>query len=69
MPTKKITTTQTLVSQELKEEKYSSTSTIIEERVAALEAKINALINILNSNPNITENCPRDSEGKRQISL
>jgi hypothetical protein len=67
MATKKLPDIQTSTFKELKEETPSIYAT--EERVAALEAKINSLIEILNSNPNVTSKCPKDSEGNRQISL
>ena len=39
------------------------------ERVAALEAKVNALIEILNRSSAITQHCPKNAEGIRTISL
>jgi hypothetical protein len=40
-----------------------------EERVAALEAKVDALISILNTSSAVTEYCPKDANGERKISL
>ena len=39
------------------------------ERVAALEAKVDALIAILNRSTAVTENCPKGEDGTRKISL
>lgn len=39
------------------------------ERVAALEAKIDALIEILNRSSEVTQHCPKNAEGIRTISL
>ena len=39
------------------------------ERVAALEAKVEALIAILNRSNAVTENCPKGEDGVRRISL
>ena len=41
----------------------------LNERIASVENKLNLLISILNSNYLITENCPKNSEGKRQLPL
>jgi len=39
------------------------------KRVAALEAKVEALIQILNKASAVTEHCPKNAEGVRQINL
>ena len=39
------------------------------ERVAALEAKVDALIEILNRSTAVTQYCPKNAEGIRNISL
>ena len=39
------------------------------DRLARLEEKFDALIACLNGNSSVTANCPKNSEGKRQIQL
>jgi len=38
-------------------------------KVAELEAKLNTLIQILNDNPLVVQNCKKNEEGKRQLPL
>jgi|TARA_R100000030_G_scaffold2211_1_gene1815 hypothetical protein len=40
-----------------------------DDRIAALEAKVDALVSILNTSPAVTEYCPKDANGERKISL
>ena len=40
-----------------------------DDRIAALEAKVDALVSILNASPAVTEYCPKDANGERKISL
>ena len=70
MATKKSVLPQ-LTSLEKEEVKIESveTSQNIEERISSLEVKFNSLIEVLNQNPSITSNCPKNSEGKREIQL
>jgi hypothetical protein len=72
MPVKKSESTQTStleVNKEVKEPVSAKASALDDKRISALEEKLNALIEILNLNPSVTANCPKDSEGKRKINL
>ena len=40
-----------------------------DERIALLEAKVEALIEILNNNPNVTEYCQKNVDGVRRINI
>ena len=40
-----------------------------EERISSLEEKLKSLIEVLNQNPSVTSNCPKNTEGKREIQL
>jgi len=46
-----------------------SQNTDLNDRITSIENKLNLLIDILNSNHLITENCPKNPEGKRQLPL
>ena len=39
------------------------------DRLAALEAKVDKLIEILNTMPSVQEHCPKAADGKRRLPL
>jgi len=42
---------------------------VSEDRLKALEAKVDILIDFLNDNPAITERCPKNENGERKLPL